>query len=62
MSTELQQNIEALDKHLIPSESIIPNVNELVNVLAFKGSLDHLLSDLAYRSLDPNLTVLDGGQ
>ncbi|CAI2179034.1 13105_t:CDS:10 [Funneliformis geosporum] len=107
MSTEFQQSIEALkelDKHLNTSpESIIPDVDELVNALAFQvrisytqlqpqsqslirlckhlvnalvllfsnknlalavsqDSLDRLLSELAHRLLDPNLSVVDGGQ
>ncbi|RIA95528.1 armadillo-type protein [Glomus cerebriforme] len=106
MSTEFQQSIEALkelDKHLNASpESIIPDVDELVNALAFQlrisytqlqpqsqslirlckhlvnalvllfsnkdlasavsqDSLDRLLSELAHRLLDPNLTAVDGG-
>jgi cytoskeleton-associated protein 5 len=105
MSTEFQQSIEALkelDKHLNTSpESIIPDVDELVNALAFQlrisytqlqpqsqilirlckhlvnalvllfsnkdlasavsqDSLDRLLSELAHRLLDPNLTAVDG--
>ncbi|CAB4441999.1 unnamed protein product [Rhizophagus irregularis] len=106
LSTEFQQSIEALkelDKQLNTSpESIIRNVDELVNALAIQlrisytqlkpqspslirlckhlvnalvllfsnkdlasavsqDSLDRLLSELAHRLLDPNLTVVDGG-
>jgi hypothetical protein len=106
LSTEFQQSIEALkelDKQLNTSpESIIRNVDELVNALAIQlrisytqlkpqspslirlckhlvnalvllfsnkdlasavsqDSLDRLLSELAHRLLDPNLTAVDGG-